>query len=83
MQTRRVCHLAGEFARLLRDKLSEDQKLVPETKPTEDQKPVPDTKPTEDQKIDPKKPKRDDWKLTEKEVVCAQIAGLCHDLGKY
>ena len=55
----RVSHLAGVFARSLKEKLKKDAELVPldETKTS---------------KL---------YTFHDEEVICVQIAGLCHDLG--
>lgn len=53
----RVCYLAGEFARSLKQKMEEDVKNIPD----------------EEKHL---------WVFTEEEILCTQIAGLCHDLGK-
>ena len=52
----RVCYLAGEFARSLKEKIEDVRKTAPDKE-------------------------KDWWSFDDKEVICAQVAGLCHDLG--
>ena len=55
-----VCHLAGVFARSLKEKLEKDAQIIPIHETQE----------------------RKQYRFEEEEVLCVQIAGLCHDLGK-
>ena len=55
----RVCYLAGEFAKSLKEKIEEDSKTV---------------KSDQEKKL---------WTFTDEELICVQVAGLCHDLGVY
>ena len=55
-----VCHLAGVFAKSLKEKLEKDAQIIPIHETQE----------------------RKQYRFEDKEVLCVQIAGLCHDLGK-
>ena len=59
--TCRVCHLAGEFAKLLMKHIDEDRSNFNGN--------IPGVENAEDYHFKPE------------EVLCAKIAGLCHDLG--
>ena len=52
-----MCHLAGDYARSLKQQIDEDKERVPS--------------------IDTNK----EYHFDDEEVLCAEIAGLCHDLG--
>ena len=55
----RVCHLAGVFAKSLKEKLTKDAELI-------------SISDTEERKL---------YSFEDEEIMCVQIAGLCHDLG--
>ena len=63
-----MCHIAGEFARFLKNQLEEED-MYEGSKSAKRAK-------TEDRNDD-----TDQRRITDKEVLCLQIAGLCHDLG--
>ena len=64
-----MCHIAGEFARFLKNQLEEED-MYGGSKSAKGAK-------TENGSDDNQR------FITDKEVLCLQIAGLCHDLGLF
>ena len=70
----RVCHLAGKFVTHLNEKLELEKEELDKLREKE---------PEPSKKEELKKLKEDMPSISETDIMCVKMAGLCHDLGRY